>query len=65
MIIIDETTIKANDGMKLTNGTAFGSIVYIGKNDSINNWYEITDKEAAEMQECNNAFIEYGTNEGW
>lgn len=65
MIIIDETTIKANDGMKLTNGTTFGSIVYIGKNDSINNWHEITDKEAAEMQECNNAFIEYDINEGW
>lgn len=50
MTFINETTIKADDGMRLTNGTAFGSVVYIGKNDSIDNWHEITEEEAERLQ---------------
>lgn len=50
MTFIDETTIKADNGMMLTNGTAFGSIVYLGKNDSIDNWHEITEEEAESLQ---------------
>jgi hypothetical protein len=50
MTFIDETTIKADNGMTLTNGTAFGSMVYLGKNDSIENWHEITESEAEKLQ---------------
>jgi hypothetical protein len=50
MTFIDETTIKADDGMKLTDGISFGSVVYIGKNDSIDNWHEITEAEAERLQ---------------
>lgn len=50
MTLVNETTIKADNGMKLTNGTAFGDIVYIGKNDSVDNWYEITEEEAERLQ---------------
>ena len=50
MKIIDKTTIEADEGMVLTNGTAFGSIVYLGKYDSIDNWHEITEEEAERLQ---------------
>lgn len=50
MKIINDTTIQADEGKVLTNGTAFGSIVYLGKNDRIDNWYEITEEEAEHLQ---------------
>lgn len=50
MTFIDEKTIVADNGMKLTNGETFGSIVYLGTNDSIDNWHEITEEEAERLQ---------------
>lgn len=40
--------ITASEGMVLTNGEAFSSVggdVYLGKNDSPENWHEITEEE--------------------
>ena len=37
--------ITASDGMVLTNGEAFGKEIYLGVNDSAENWHEITDAE--------------------
>ena len=34
------------EGMTLTNGTVFSKEVYLGKNDSPENWGEIPDSEA-------------------
>lgn len=45
-MIVDGKTLKADEGMMLTNGETFGNVVYLGFNDSADNWYEITDKEA-------------------
>lgn len=47
-----ETTIElrkltAADGYVLTNGKAHGKEIYLGKNDSAENWHEITDAEYA------------------
>ena len=50
MVIINENTIKADEGMVLTDGNAFGTTVYLGKNDSIDNWHEITEEEAERLQ---------------
>jgi hypothetical protein len=50
MKIIDETTLQADVGMVLTNGEAFGVIVYLGNNDSVDNWHEITEEEAERLQ---------------
>lgn len=50
MKLINKTTIQSDEGKMLTNGTAFGSIVTLGKNDSIDNWYEITEEEAERLQ---------------
>jgi hypothetical protein len=51
MITEKVTVLKADDGYTLTNGDTFGKVVYLGKNDSAENWREITDEEA---------FNEYG-----
>lgn len=40
------TVLTADEGMKLTNGEAFGSTVRLGVNDSADNWHEITAEEA-------------------
>ena len=46
------TVITPDDGMKLTNAerTVFVSQVTLAKNDSADNWTEITDAEAEELQ---------------
>ena len=53
----------ASEGMVLTNGEAFsevGATIYLGVNDSEDNWHEITDAEyeailkAQETQEIQN-----------
>ena len=51
MIIENATILKADEGKTLTNGEAFGKVVYLGKNDSASNWHEITDEQAQELQE--------------
>lgn len=50
MIPINEKTYKADEGMKFTNGESFGVIIYLGSNDSIDNWHEITEAEAERLQ---------------
>ena len=49
-----ETTITlrklaASAGHILTNGDVYGKEVYLGVNDSAENWHEITDAEYAEV----------------
>ena len=51
MITEKVTVLKADEGMTLTNGEAFGKVVYLGINDSASNWHEITDEEAERLQE--------------
>lgn len=48
------TVITPDDGMKLTNTdrTVFVSRVALAKNDSTDNWTEITDAEAEELQKA-------------
>lgn len=45
---IELKELKAAEGMVLTNGEAFsevGGSVYLGANDSPENWHEITEEE--------------------
>jgi hypothetical protein len=51
MITEKVTVLKADEEMTLTNGEAFGKVVYLGINDSADNWHEITDEEAEKLQE--------------
>lgn len=50
MITEKVTVLKAEDGKTLTNGETFGKVVYLGRNDSADNWHEITDEEAQKFQ---------------
>lgn len=49
-MIINDNVLKADEGMTLTNGEAFGKTIYLGINDSVENWHEITNEDAEEMQ---------------
>ena len=49
---IELVKLTAAEGMTLTNGEVFGKEVYLGKNDTAENWYEITDAEAEERKEA-------------
>lgn len=49
-MIINDNVLKAEEGYTLTNGEAFGKVVYLGINDSEDNWHEITDEEAEELR---------------
>lgn len=42
--------LTAREGYVYTNGSTLGLIIYLGKNDSIDNWYEITEEEAERLQ---------------
>lgn len=42
--------LVADDGMTLTNGDSYGKTIYLGSNDSPDNWREITDAEADAAQ---------------
>ena len=50
---IELRKLTASEGMTLTNGEAFSKEIYLGKNDSAENWTEITDAEAEEFQKAN------------
>jgi hypothetical protein len=60
MITEKVTVLKADEGFTLTNGEAFGKVVYLGKNDTKDNWHEITDEEAEEMQKVESEVDENG-----
>lgn len=58
------TKLIASECMTLTNGEVFGIEVYLGRNDSPENWYEITDEEAEKIQEERNKTDELLSNSG-
>ena len=47
---VELVKLTAADGMTLTNGEAYGKEIYLGINDSADNWHEITDAEAERIQ---------------
>lgn len=50
---IELKEIKAGEGMVLTNGETYSSVggsVFLGVNDKVENWYEITEEEYNEKQ---------------
>ena len=40
---IQITVLEANEGMVLTNGETYSTLVYLGVNDSPSNWTEIPE----------------------
>ena len=52
-MIINGNELKAEKGMKLTNGHTFGDTVSLSEFDSTDNWHEITDEQVQELMEEN------------
>lgn len=50
--------LVANNGMVLTNGEAYGSVIFLGTGDSADNWYEITEAEYEALMENDNPATE-------
>ena len=50
--IVEIRKITANEGMVLTNGESFSKEVYLGVNDSPDNWHEITEEEYNTIKEA-------------
>ena len=46
---MERIKLIASEGMILTNGEAFGKIVYLGADDKPENWHEITLEEYEKM----------------
>lgn len=46
---IELRKMTASEGMILTNGEAYGKEIYLGVNDTPDNWREITDAEYEEI----------------
>lgn len=47
-MIIENNILMAEDGKLLTNGDTFGKVVYLGKNDSADNWHEVDETKIIE-----------------
>lgn len=48
--IIELKKLIASEGTILTNGSAYGTEIYLGKNDSAENWHEIPLEEYEKIQ---------------
>lgn len=46
---IELKKITAAKGKVLTNGEAYSTEIYLGVNDTIENWHEITEEEYANI----------------
>lgn len=49
LTIIEIRKITASAGYVLTNGEAYGKEIYLGCNDTPENWHEITEEEYEEI----------------
>lgn len=52
--------LTAKEGYVYTNGETYSTVIRLGKNDSADNWHEITEAEAERLQ---NEAIEPTENE--
>lgn len=50
-MVIDGNIIKAEDGMKLTDGVIYGSTIRLGEGRNADEFYEITEEEYDEIIE--------------
>lgn len=48
---MENRKLIANEGKILTNGKVYGRIIYLGKNATAENFYEITEEEYEAIQE--------------
>ena len=50
-MIKNDNILMASEGMLLTDGVVYLKKIYLGENDSADNWHEITKEEYESMLE--------------
>lgn len=48
---MERTVLYANEGMVLTNGVAFGKVIFLAEGESAESYTEITEAESIQMVE--------------
>ena len=61
---IELIKITASEGMVLTNGDTYSKEIYLGINDSVENWHEITDAEYEEIMKAEEEAVNANSNSG-
>lgn len=49
--VIELCELTAEEGMTLTDGSTYGKTIYLGSNDTVENWHEIPDGEVPVEEE--------------
>lgn len=50
-MVIEGNVLTADEGKVLTNGSTYSKQVWLGINDSVNNWWEVDEAEAEEVED--------------
>lgn len=48
---IEKNVLTAEEGKVLTNGSTYSKQVWLGINDSVNNWWEVDEADAEEVED--------------
>lgn len=51
-MIIEGNILTAEEGKVLTNGSTYSKQVWLGINDSVNNWWEVDETDAEEVEDA-------------
>ena len=50
-MIVEGNVLTAEEGKVLTNGNTYSKQVWLGVNDSVNNWWEVDEADAEEVDD--------------
>lgn len=50
-MIIEKNVLTAEEGKVLTNGSTYSKQVWLGINDSVDNWNEVDESDAEEVED--------------
>ena len=50
-MIIEGNVLTADEGKVLTNGSTYSKQVWLGINDSVDNWWEMDEADAGEVED--------------
>lgn len=51
VLYLNPRMLVADEGKTLTDGETYSSVVYLGKNESVDNWQEVNESEVIENEE--------------
>lgn len=51
-MIVEGNVLRPDEGKVLTNGNTYSKQVWLGVNDSVNNWWEVDEADAEEVEDA-------------